>query len=103
MYCTFGKASRVVNAACHCRADTGTALVDYLQQERPTSAHRKVFLSLATPHQPLAASPAVSRIVQRVLRKAGVDAPRLGAHHLRHYAGFRTIPGELACGPQALG
>jgi hypothetical protein len=30
-----------------------------------------------------------------VLRKAGIDAPRLGAHHLRHYAGFRTIPGEL--------
>jgi len=65
-------------------ADAGTVLVDYLQRERPASIHREVFLSVATPHQPLAASPAVSRIVQRVLRKAGVDAPRLGAHHLRH-------------------
>jgi site-specific recombinase XerD len=72
-------------------ADAGTVLVDYFQQERPTSMHREVFLSFVTPHQPLAASPAVSRIVQRVLRKAGVNAPRLGAHHLRHTTATQMV------------
>ena len=74
-------------------ADAGTVLVDYLQQERPASVHREVFLSLVTPHPPVAASPAVSRIVQRVLRKAGIDAPRLGAHHLRHTAATQMVRG----------
>jgi integrase len=72
-------------------ADAGTVLVDYRQQERPTSLHREVFLSFVTPHQPLAASPAVSRIVQRLLHKAGVNAPRLGAHHLRHTTATQMV------------
>lgn len=72
-------------------ADAGTVLVDYLRQERPASVHREVFLSSVTPHPPLAASPAVSRIVQRVLRKAGVNAPRLGAHHLRHTVATQMV------------
>jgi integrase/recombinase XerD len=71
--------------------DAGTVLVDYLRQERPTSMHREVFLSVVTPHRPLAASPAVSRIVQRVLREVGIDAPRLGAHHLRHTTATQMV------------
>jgi len=32
------------------------------------------------------------------LRMAGLKRPGVSDHALRHYAGFRTIPGELAFG-----
>ena len=64
--------------------ELGDALRVYLRQERPQSAERSIFLTLLPPYRPLAWSTAISQISKRILKKAGVEGPRLGAHRLRH-------------------
>jgi len=61
--------------------DVGAALVDYLRQERPPSSCRTIFLRSCAPYTPLGA---VAEIVRRVLQKAGITGPGVGAHHFRH-------------------
>jgi hypothetical protein len=58
---------------------------------RPQSAERSIFLTLLPPHRPLAWSTAISQISKRILKKAAIEGPRLGAHRLRHYLPFRTM------------
>jgi integrase len=66
----------------------GDALADYLQQDRPPTDHRQVFVSLRTPFRPLV-SLRVSKIVRETLDHAGVAVPRgVAAHAFRH--GFAT-------------
>ena len=64
--------------------DVGKALESYLRQERPESAERSIFLTLLPPYRPLACSKPITQISKRILKEAGVDGPRLGAHRLRH-------------------
>lgn len=61
--------------------DVGAALVGYLRQERPSSPNRTVFLRSCPPYRPLTS---VAEIVRRVLKKAGITGPGVGAHHFRH-------------------
>ena len=63
-------------------SEVGQAVADYLSAGRPACTHRQVFLF----HQPIRPmdSKAVSRVIQRALRRCGIEAPRLGAHLLRH-------------------
>jgi site-specific recombinase XerD len=64
-------------------ASVGTAILRYLKEARPRSAHRELFLSVEAPIRPL--SPArVSGIVREHLAMLGIDVPRRGAHCLRH-------------------
>jgi site-specific recombinase XerD len=64
-------------------ASVGTAILRYLKEARPRSAHRELFLSVEAPVRPL--SPArVSGIVRSRLAMLGIDVPRRGAHCLRH-------------------
>lgn len=64
-------------------ASVGTAILRYLKEARPRSAHRELFLSVEAPIRPL--SPArVSGIVRERLTQLGIDIPRRGAHCLRH-------------------
>jgi Site-specific recombinase XerD len=64
-------------------ASVGTAILRYLKEARPRSAHRELFLSVEAPIRPL--SPArVSGIVRDRLTQLGIDVPRRGAHCLRH-------------------
>lgn len=61
----------------------GDAILRYLREARPRSAHRELFLSVEAPIRPL--SPArVSGIVRSRLAILGIDVPRRGAHCLRH-------------------
>jgi site-specific recombinase XerD len=64
--------------------DLGKALGCYLQQERSESADRSIFLTSLPPYRPLACSTTITRATKRILQKAGVDGPHLGAHRLRH-------------------
>jgi len=64
--------------------EIGDALGVYLRQERPQSAERSIFLTLLPPYRPLAWSTSISQITKRILKKAGIEGPRLGAHRLRH-------------------
>jgi integrase len=64
-------------------ATVGNAILRYLKEARPRSAHRELFLSVEAPIRPL--SPArVSDIVRSRLAVLGIDIPRRGAHCLRH-------------------
>lgn len=65
-------------------ADVGAALVDYLRNARPPCPARNVFLRAKAPRRRLSGPSAVSCLVSRALRRAGIDAPFKGAHLLRH-------------------
>ena len=65
-------------------ADVGAALSDYLRDGRPVCLAREVFLRSRAPRRGLLGPSAVSCIVIRALRRAGIDSPVKGAHLLRH-------------------
>jgi site-specific recombinase XerD len=60
----------------------GEALVDYLREGRPVARHRQIFLSGRAPHGPLHSN--IAPWLSRCFDKAGINAPRRGAHTLRH-------------------
>jgi integrase/recombinase XerD len=65
-------------------ADVGAALVDYLRDGRPACPARNVFIRSRAPCRELLGPSAVSCIVLRALRRAGIESPSKGAHLLRH-------------------
>jgi len=65
-------------------ADVGAALVDYLRDGRPACSVRNVFIRSRAPRQRLRGPSAISCIVFRALRRAGIESPCKGAHLLRH-------------------
>jgi len=64
--------------------DAGEALVRYLKEARPASSHRRIFLNLCPPHEPLASSVVLTGLAQAVLRRAGINSHRPGAYVFRH-------------------
>ncbi|MDA1095579.1 MAG: site-specific integrase [Acidobacteria bacterium] len=62
----------------------GEALAAYLQDGRPRSASRRVFLRARAPIGGFRGPAAVSTVVRHALRRAGIDAPTTGAHQFRH-------------------
>lgn len=79
-------------------ADVGTALVDYLCHARPDCASRNVFLRSRAPRRALLGPSAVSCIVLRALRRAGIDSPTKGAHLLRHSLATQMLGGGASLG-----
>ena len=63
----------------------GGAIVTYLRRGRPSLPVPQVFVSALAPRRPMTRL-AVSGVVDRALRRAGVKAPHHGAHLLRHSA-----------------
>ena len=70
----------------------GQALVGYLSGERPATDERRVFVVHQEERRgkPLS-SAAVSRVVARAVRRAGVDAPLAGAYVFRHTVASRMV------------
>lgn len=67
--------------------EIGEAMVTYLEEGRPQSDTDRVFIRLRAPFRALASHTAVSVIVTRAMRRAGVTCPSRGAAHLlRHSA-----------------
>ncbi len=64
-------------------ADVGQALVQYLRRDRPRCASRRLFLGAYAPLRGFGRG-AVSAIVERAIRRAGLETPSTGAHLLRH-------------------
>jgi len=71
--------------------DIGTLLSAYLQQERPASPERSIFLTSLPPYRPLAWSTAISRISKGIFKEAGLEGARLGAHRLRHSVATQLV------------
>ena len=74
---------------CHTRLplsqEVGQAIVAYLKKDRPQSSTDHVFISARAPRRSFASNCAISDIVNRALRRAGVVRPNRGAAHLlRH-------------------
>lgn len=73
-------------------APVARALVAYLRHGRPpTSDAPNVFLRTKAPFGPLTTSSALRHILIKHARAAGVSAPYLGAHVLRHSHATRQI------------
>ncbi len=69
-------------------AQVGKSLLDYLQNSRPPYSDPHVFLTCRAPYHPLTHPTALSAIVERHIRAAGIEPPSKGAHAFRH--GFAT-------------
>jgi site-specific recombinase XerD len=85
--------------AGHCTAyplspTVGNALLDYLQHGRPQTTDRHVFFRVLAPLAPLRCG-AVSSRAAYYLHKAGVQAPRLGSHTLRHTCVQRLVDADF--------
>ena len=73
----------------------GEAVVDYLRNGRPYTADRHVFMRALAPLHPLGPA-AVSACARRYLLMAGVEAPRLGSHTLRHTCVQRLVDADFS-------
>lgn len=70
--------------------DVGEAILAYLQHGRPRVKSPVLFLSTWPPFKPLG-STTVSSIARLAMKRAGVEAPHLGAHVLRHSAATQLL------------
>jgi len=65
--------------------DVGAAIASYLQDGRPRSDSRRVFLRKDAPHVGFASSSSVFMVVNTALRRAGIQGfAHMGAHLFRH-------------------
>jgi len=74
--------------------EAGNRLLAYLQQVRPATACRTVFVSRQPPFMPLRAASSLSTVVCRRLRQAGVVLPAgvsRGTHAFRHAFAARLV------------
>ena len=62
----------------------GEAIAAYLRDGRPRGASRCVFLRGRAPAVSFKGSQAIDSVVRHALARAGIDAPRKGAHQFRH-------------------
>ncbi len=62
--------------------EVGQAIANYLRMGRPTCAQPQIFLSDSPPR--LMNGKSISGVVQRALRRCGIEVPHPGAHLLRH-------------------
>ncbi len=72
----------------------GDAILRYLQEVRPRSSHRELFLSLRPPFRPM--STAIRQVVRERLRSLHVSAPHYGPHALRHACASRLLAAGLS-------
>ena len=66
--------------------EVGDAVWCYLEHFRPRINDEHVFLRVYAPFGPLPSSGPISKIVCRAIQRAGIEAPSMGAHVLRHSA-----------------
>jgi site-specific recombinase XerD len=75
-------------------AEVGAAIAAYLQQGRPMSKDRHLFLRSIAPIRGLTpGGDAIGTIVRHALRRAQVDAPHRGSHQFRHALAVRMLQG----------
>jgi site-specific recombinase XerD len=77
-----GKGKRV--AQMPLPVEVGAAMADYLRQARPACSSRRVFIREKAPRVGFANSIAICSLVDRALKKAGVESAYRGSHLFRH-------------------
>ena len=71
-------------------SETGNALLRYLQEGRPKSTFREIFLTLRQPYRPIT-SAALGFMVGKHQKKLGFRPKRFGPHGLRHACATRLL------------
>lgn len=69
------------------------AIADYLSKDRVQSAERRLFLRTEAPIRGFSSTAAISTLVERALKKAGIYKSRMGSHIFRHSLATRMING----------
>jgi site-specific recombinase XerD len=69
----------------------GDAIIDYVRCRPAGQGSDYVFLRSIAPFRPLACGDAVSSVVRRAMKRAGVVSPAKGAHVLRHTAATEML------------
>ena len=69
--------------------ETGQALADYLQHERPTSSHPAIFVRHRGAHDQPVTSSTIQRVIKWACRRAGLMD--FSAHSLRHTLACRLV------------
>jgi len=78
------------------------ALASYLRRGRPRHARtRHLFITMRAPHQQLACSVTIRHILHTHAQRAGVTAPFMGTHVLRHTHACRQM--ELGTRTKVIG
>ncbi len=73
----------------------GNAIIRYLREVRPPSAHREIFLSLTRPYRPISRSVLYSMICVR-MKELGIRSHHLGPHALRHACASHLVAEGLS-------
>ena len=72
--------------------DAGDGILDYIEKARPRVAEKRIFLRAIAPYRPLASSHAITGVVVRALKRAGLEEVRpQGAHLFRHSAATNLL------------
>jgi integrase/recombinase XerD len=71
--------------------ETGSAIADYLLRGRPRIGTPEVFLRHFTPAGPITSTHGIGNIIEKHLRRAGIQASSRGAHLLRHSLATRMV------------
>lgn len=77
--------------------EVGEAIIDYLQNGRPKSQRREVFLRVNAPFEPFGRDNNLHSIITTYRRRAGIVLPRRsrqGLHSLRHTVATRLLEAD---------
>ena len=80
---TFRRSKQLTRQAFPLAHSAGEAILRYLKEARPLSAHREVFLTTRAPFRPIT-SGTLWPVVARRLRPLGLSIKHYGPHALRH-------------------
>jgi site-specific recombinase XerD len=75
-------------------SSVGEAILSYLQNARPPSHHRKVFLTCNAPYRPICRG-VVWHQVRKYLRRAGLDGRQASTHTFRYSCAQRLFDDEV--------
>lgn len=73
----------------------GNAIIRYLEQIRPASAHRQLFLTLLPPFRPLSRG-ALYNLTQRGFKALAIQSTHSGPHALRHACAAHLVAEGLS-------
>ena len=69
---------------CHCCRRWGAALSNYLQNGRPKTDSRSVFVHALAPHSEFASSAGISQVAKSALVRTGITVKHKRTHIFRH-------------------